>query len=139
VSVERRQNPRPQVLLVVDDNEPLRHLWSTWFSFWNFVVVEAHNGLEALRAARTVKPAAVVMDVAMPLMDGIDATRVLKGEQETADIPVVVVTAHASPRERLQAREAGCDSFVPKPCDPDTLLNEVRRVLRRKRPCEAAG
>src|SRR5829696_8350124 len=130
---ERRQEVRPQKVLVVDDNPGLRQLWSVWLSLWNFLVVEAKDGIDAIDTALRERPALVLMDLAMPRLDGFAATRELKQHASTATIPVVVLTAHTTTEDRQRAREAGCAGFLGKPCDPDLLLTEVRRLLKRRR------
>ena len=127
---ERRQDARPQKVLVVDDNPGLRHLWSVWLSLWNFLVVEATDGVEAVATALRERPSLVLMDLAMPRLDGFAATRELKQHEQTAGIPVVALTAHTTTEDRRRASEAGCAGFLGKPCDPDLLLTEVRRLLR---------
>ena len=128
---ERRHEVRPQKVLVVDDNPGLRQLWSVWLSLWNFLVVEAKDGIDAIDTALRERPALVLMDLAMPRLDGFAATRELKQHASTATIPVVVLTAHTTTEDRRRASEAGCEGFLGKPCDPDLLLTEVRRLLGR--------
>ena len=130
-SKERRTQTRPQKVLVVDDNPGLRQLWSVWLSLWNFRVVEATDGREAVETAVREQPALVLMDLAMPRLDGFAATRQLKQHAATATIPVVALTAHTSTEDQRRASEAGCAAFLGKPCDPDLLLSEVRRLLGR--------
>jgi len=126
---ERRHAARPQKVLVVDDNAGLRQLWAAWLGLWNFRVLEATDGVEAVAAAERERPALVLMDLAMPRLDGFDATRQLKTNTATASIPVVALTAHTSSEDRRRASEAGCAAFLGKPVDPDLLLEEVRRLL----------
>ena len=126
---ERRHNSRPQKVLVVDDNAGLRQLWSAWLSLWNFLVVEAKDGIDAVDTALRERPALVLMDLAMPRLDGYDATRELKQHAATATSPVVALTAHTTKEDRRRASEAGCVGFLGKPCDPELLLTEVRRQL----------
>jgi two-component system, cell cycle response regulator DivK len=130
---DRRQEARPQKVLVVDDNPGLRHLWSVWLSLWNFLVVEAKDGVDAIDTALRERPSLVLMDLAMPRLDGFAATRELKQHAQTAGIPVVALTAHTTTEDRRRASEAGCAGFLGKPCDPELLLTEVRRLLRPHR------
>jgi CheY-like chemotaxis protein len=125
-------------VLVVDDNAGLRQLWSAWLGLWNFVVVEAGDGLEAVDTAMRERPALVLMDLATPRLDGFAATRELKQNACTARIPVVALTAHTSTEDRRRACEAGCSAFLGKPCDPEHLLAEMRRVLGREPAPDAA-
>jgi two-component system cell cycle response regulator DivK len=126
---DRRRTPRPQVVVVADDFEALRHIWRIGLNYSGFDVIEASTGAEALHLATAHHPVAVVMDLAMPVMDGLEATRLLKQDPRTTDVPVVMVTAHTSPEHRRAAEDAGCAAFLPKPADLDDLIAELRRVL----------
>jgi len=126
---DRRRTPRPQVIVVAEDAESLRQLWHIWLSLIGFDVVEATTGAEALTLAAEQHPVAVVMDLAMPVMDGIEATRRLKQDPRTTNVPVLMVTAHTSAYHRHAAEAAGCAAFLPKPVDPHDLIVELRRVL----------
>ena len=94
-----------------------------------FDVIQAGDGAEALTHTTEQFPDAVLMDLGLPVVDGWEATRRLKGDKRTAHIPVVALTAHDGSGELERATRAGCDWFVPKPCPPDALITEVRRVL----------
>ena len=126
---DRRRTPRPQVVVVADDFDALRHIWRIGLSYSGFDVIEASTGAEALQLATVHRPVAVVMDLAMPVMDGLEATRRLKQDPRTTDVPVLMVTAHTSPEHRRAAEDAGCAAFLPKPADLDDLIVELRRVL----------
>jgi CheY-like chemotaxis protein len=128
-TADRRRTPRPQVIVVAEDFEALRYLWRVRLHHLGFDVIEASTGAEALALALEHHPVAVVMDLAMPVMDGLEATRRLKESPATADVPVVMVTAHASDRHRQAAEDAGCAAFLPKPADPAELLAVLRHVL----------
>ena len=119
---------RPLILLVEDQAE-LRRLYARQLTLSGFDVIEAANGAEAVRWTSAHSPDVVLMDLSLPVLDGWEATRRLKGDEKTAHIPVVALTAHDGAGDLQQATEAGCDWFVPKPCPPDALIAEVRRVL----------
>ena len=125
--------PRPLILLVEDQSD-LRHLYSTQLSLCGFDVIEAGNGADAITHTTDHAPDVVLMDLSLPVVDGWEATRRLKSDQRTAHIPVVALTAHDGAGELQRATSAGCDWFVPKPCPPDALIAEVRRVLAGLRP-----
>jgi two-component system cell cycle response regulator DivK len=120
---------RKTLVLVVDDFADNREMYSEYLSFSGYDVIEAKNGIEAIAAAQDRMPDVIVMDLSLPLMDGWEATRRLKADERTRRIPVVALTGHALAGHSRVAREAGCDSFLAKPCLPDQLVAEIRRML----------
>jgi len=121
---------RPRVLLV-DDYPDAREMYTEYLEFSGFDVVEAGNGMEALQRAVDTTPDIILMDLSLPVMDGWEATRRLKADKCTASIPVVALTGHALADISEGARKAGCDAFVTKPCLPEDLVREIRRILDR--------
>jgi CheY-like chemotaxis protein len=117
------------LVLVVDDFLDAREMYAEYFVFSGFRVAEAANGTEALAKAIELVPQVILMDLSMPGMDGWEATRRLKADSRTKDIPVIALTGHALTGFQESAKLAGCDAFVTKPCLPDTLVAEVRRLL----------
>ena len=117
------------LILVVDDYQDAREMYAEYLQFSGFRVAEARNGNEAVAQAQALKPDLILMDLSLPGMDGWEATRVLKADEATKHIPIVALTGHALAGASEGARKAGCDSFVTKPCLPDDLVVEVRRML----------
>lgn len=117
------------LILVVDDYEDAREMYAEYLRFCGFRVAEARNGNEALEQAFALMPDLILMDLSLPGMDGWEATRQLKADARTRRIPVVALTGHALAGASEGAKKAGCDSFVTKPCLPDDLVVEVRRML----------
>ena len=117
------------LILVVDDYEDAREMYAEYLRFCGFRVAEARNGNEALEQAFTLMPDLILMDLSLPGIDGWEATRQLKADERTRHIPVVALTGHALAGASEGAKKAGCDSFVTKPCLPDDLVVEVRRML----------
>ena len=117
------------LILVVDDYQDAREMYAEYLQFSGFRVAEARNGNEAVAQAFSLRPDLILMDLSLPGMDGWEATRVLKADDRTKHIPVVALTGHALAGASEGARKAGCDSFVTKPCLPDDLVVEVRRML----------
>ena len=117
------------LILVVDDYEDAREMYAEYLRFCGFRVAEARNGNEALEQAFALVPDLILMDLSLPGMDGWEATRQLKSDERTRNIPVVALTGHALAGASESAQKAGCDSFVTKPCLPDDLVAEVRRML----------
>jgi CheY-like chemotaxis protein len=118
-----------QLILVVDDYQDAREMYAEYLQYSGFRVAEAKNGNEAVTQARSLRPDLILMDLSLPGMDGWEATRVLKADDATKHIPIVALTGHALAGASEGARKAGCDSFVTKPCLPDDLVVEVKRML----------
>src|SRR5215210_1470742 len=116
-------------VLLVDDYPDAREMYSEYLKFSGYDVVEASNGMEALERAVETSPDIILMDLSLPVMDGWEATRRLKADKRTADIPVVALTGHALAGISEGAREAEKDAFVTKPCLPEDLVKEIRKVL----------
>jgi CheY-like chemotaxis protein len=117
------------LVLVVEDYQDAREMYAAYLQFSGFEVAEAGNGLEAIEKAQALLPDIVLMDLALPRMDGWEATRRLKSDIRTRHIPIVALTGHALAGHAEGAREAGCDAFVTKPCLPDALVAEIKRLL----------
>jgi CheY-like chemotaxis protein len=117
------------LILVVDDTKDTRELFVEYLRLAGFEAEQAESGTEALRKAAALRPAAIVMDLEMPEMDGWEATRRLKADSQTRDIPVVALSAHVMEGARKKATEAGCAGFLPKPCYPSQVSEELQRVL----------
>jgi CheY-like chemotaxis protein len=113
--------------LVVDDHDDSRTLYAEYLRGRGWQVEEAADGAAAMAVAAVFEPDVIVMDVAMPEMDGVTATRYLKRDRRTASVPIIVLTAH--PWFEAAAARAGCSAFVTKPRSPKELLDVVRRVL----------
>ena len=117
------------LVLIVEDFDDAREILSSMLQFYGFRVAEAVQGNEAVEKALRLLPDIVLMDLALPGMDGYQATRCLKSNPRTRKIPIIAVTAHALPEDEKKARDAGCDSFLTKPVHPTELLGEMRRFL----------
>jgi len=117
------------LVLIVDDYADAREMYAEYLAFSGFRVAEARNGAEAVEQAIALLPSVILMDLSLPVMDGWEATRRLKGDARTKAIPVVALTGHALDGHERGAQDAGCDSYVTKPCLPDALVREVKRML----------
>ena len=120
------------LVLVVEDYQDAREMYAAYLQFSGYRVAEATNGLEAIEQATQLLPDIILMDLALPKMDGWEATRRLKMNEATRHIPIVALTGHALAGHAEGARQAGCDSFVTKPCLPDALVAEIRRMLKAR-------
>jgi two-component system, cell cycle response regulator DivK len=130
MSTSGTQNP---LVLVVEDYQDAREMYAAYLQFSGFRVAEATNGIEAIEKTLELMPDIILMDLALPRMDGWEATRRLKLDERTKHIPIVALTGHALAGHAEGARQAGCDSFVTKPCLPDALVAEIRRMLAAQR------
>jgi CheY-like chemotaxis protein len=117
------------LLLIVDDSMHNREMYADFLRFCGYRVLEASNGHDGLRLCKEHEPDLVLMDLSMPQMTGWEATRELKRDRRTRNIKILVLTGHAFQATRELAYEAGCDSFLTKPCPPDVLEEEVQRLL----------
>ena len=128
---KRATKPQPDKarVLVVDDYRDAREMYTEYLEYCGFEVTEAANGMEALQRAVDLQPDIILMDLSLPVMDGWEATRRLKADKRTENIPVVALTGHALAGISEGAKKAGCDAFVTKPCLPEDLVKEIRKVL----------
>ena len=118
-------------VLVVDDRLELLALHASYLERAGYRVLTAEDGEEALAVARRDHPAVVVLDHSMPKLTGIEVARTLKKDAATADIAILLMTAHSYGAIGSTAMKAGCDAFLPKPCDPVRVLREVSRHAPR--------
>jgi two-component system cell cycle response regulator DivK len=127
------------LVLVVEDYQDAREMYAAYLQFSGYRVAEATNGIEAIDKTIELMPDIILMDLALPRMDGWEATRRLKLDERTRHIPIVALTGHALAGHAEGARQAGCDSFVTKPCLPDALVAEIQRMLGGGSADAAAG
>lgn len=121
------------LVLVVDDLEDNRELYSYGLEREGFAVQTARDGAEALELAVRMHPSLVVMDLAMPVMDGWEATRRMRRIPALADTPIIALTAFTDARTRAEAFAAGCDECLTKPYAPSDLAARVRSLLHAPR------
>ncbi|MBI3753422.1 MAG: response regulator [Deltaproteobacteria bacterium] len=120
-------------ILIVDDNDKSRKLMRVIFQKSGYATVEAKNGKEGIETARMERPHLILMDVRMPVMDGIMATRALKDDPATKDIPVIITTSSAMKGDHDKiASEARCDYYITKPLDIQSLLDMAKKILGGK-------
>ncbi len=124
----KKKSQKPVVLLV-DDYPDAREMYAEYLEFSGFDIVQAGNGAEAIERALNSEPDVILMDLSLPIMDGWEATRRLKADARTQHIPVLAVTGHALTGISEEARKAGCDGFITKPCLPEDLVKEIRKAL----------
>lgn len=117
------------LVLVVDDYADARAMYAAWLQVSGFRVAEAATASEAIALALAEPPAAVLMDLSLPGLDGLEATRRLKIDPRTAHVPVVAITGHVESRVAEAARAAGCDTFIVKPSPAEVVVDAVARLI----------
>lgn len=117
------------LVLVVDDSEDNRDVYAHYLQFSGFRVEMASDGVEAVEKASSLRPDVIVMDLAMPRLDGWEATRRIKASPATSRIPVIALTGNADSESKRRTQEAGCSGYLTKPCLPEVLVSEIRRLL----------
>lgn len=116
-------------ILLVEDDEMNRDMLSRRLMKRDYDVVIATDGQQGVDMARSEGPDIVLMDMSLPVMDGWTATRTLKDDPTTAEIPVIALTAHAMSGDEDKAREAGCDDFDTKPVELKRLLGKIEKLI----------
>ena len=114
--------------MVVDDEPKIVQLARDYLEHAGFAVVVAHDGRAALATARAQKPDLIVLDLGLPVLDGLDVARTLRGE---SNVPIVMLTGRSEESDKLVGLELGADDYVTKPFSPKELVARVRAVLRR--------
>ena len=122
-----------KVLYVEDNDDNIYMLKMRLELLGDFEVVTAENGERGCEVAASEQPDIILMDLEMPIIDGWEATRRLKGNPQTRSIPVIALSAHALAGEREKALAAGCDEFDTKPIEFDRLVATLRRILAVRR------
>ena len=117
-----------KTILVVDDTEWNRDLIVQLLED-DYNVSQAVDGADGVRKAEQEKPDLILMDLGMPVMDGWEATRKIKADGDLKHIPIIAVTSHAMVGDEIEARNAGCDDYLPKPIDETELLRKIKKFL----------
>ena len=118
-------------ILLVEDNEMNRDMLSRRLARKGHEMVMALDGAEGVAKAQADPPDLILMDMSLPVLDGWEATRRLKADPTTRDIPIIALTAHAMSSDEQKAREAGCDDFDTKPIELERLLGKIQTQLDR--------
>jgi len=121
----------PTVLIVEDDPET-RHFYEVIFEQDGFRIEQAHNGLQAFEKAKDARPDLILTDIAVPGIDGIELCRRLRADERTRSIPVLAITGYGDRHYPDRVIDAGANHVLTKPCGPDVLVSEARRLLALK-------
>jgi len=127
-----------KLFLVVEDFEDSRFMMRRLLEMSGYDVLEASDGEQAVTMAVEAKPVLILMDLSLPKLDGLAATRKIRQKKGLKRVPIVAVSAHDSPESRTEALEAGCDEYVTKPIDFDNLHAILRRFMNEAKPSRAA-
>lgn len=126
--IDEDMSESKKTVLVIDDNQDVRSYLKSVLSF-DFNVLEASNGQEGLKTARKFVPDAVICDVMMPVMDGMECCRTLKSDIRTSHIPVLMLTAYAVEEQKIKGYECGADSYISKPFSSELLLARIGNLI----------
>lgn len=118
-------------ILIVDDEPSICELLAFNLNKAGYPTIQADNGYTALELAKTAKPDLIVLDLMLPGIDGIEVCRILKGQQHTAGIPIIMLTAKNDEIDKIIGLELGADDYMTKPFSPRELVARVKAVLRR--------
>ncbi len=141
LTLERQLHDRPranvQTILVVEDDEINLELTADLLESVGYEVAKAQNAEQGLELARETLPDLILMDLGLPKMDGLTATKLLKEDSRTSRIPVVALTAHAMKGDEVNAYSAGCEGYLSKPFGTRSFLGAVATFLENRNNCEA--
>lgn len=118
-----------RTVLVVDDNGDSRIIMQAWLEHAGYRVLLADDGARGVATARTKRPDVILMDVALPVLDGWAAVQAIKADARTTAIPIIALTALALPEDQQRARDVGVDAYLAKPASLSRVLEEVKRAL----------
>ena len=118
-----------KVILIVDDEPRNLKLFRDLLQASGYTTIEATDGEQGVELARARKPDLILMDIMMPVMDGLEATRILKADATTGNIPILALTSYAMKGDKERILEAGCDGYLAKPLDIKELLKTVTEYL----------
>jgi CheY-like chemotaxis protein len=125
-----KSNDGQRTILIVDDFDDTRLLLRTWLQKKGYHVVEAENGVQAVAEAESQQPDLIIMDVEMPELDGLAATRKIRTLSGSQEVPIVVVSAYGADQFKDDALAAGCNAYVSTPFEPDELEKLIETLIK---------
>jgi two-component system cell cycle response regulator DivK len=123
------KDSRDKTVLIVEDSDDARYFMRLALEQLDYIVIEAEDGAEALEVAERERPDIILMDLSLPIMDGLAATEKIRSNDVLKGIPIVAVTAHQETDFRAGAKAAGFDAYVTKPIDIDFLSDLIKGLL----------
>jgi len=127
-----KEQAEPQTVLLVEDTEDNRFMMRRLLEMTGYRVVEAMNGEEAVKLAQAESPSLILMDLSLPVIDGLAATRLIRKVPELESTPIIAVSAHDTSDFQSEAIEAGCNTYVTKPIDFAALEELIAELLNQK-------
>lgn len=118
-----------KIILIVEDEKKNMKLLRDVLRYSGYKTLEATNGQMGIEYAKEKKPDIILMDIQLPIIDGIQATKILKEDKTTKDIPILVISAFAMIEDKKLATEAGCDGFLTKPVDIKKLVENIEEYI----------
>jgi len=126
-----KKQAEPQTVLLVEDTEDNRFMMRRLLEMTGYRVIEAMNGEEAVKLANSESPSLILMDLSLPVIDGLAATRLIRKLPELKSTPIIAVSAHDTSDFQSEAIEAGCDTYVTKPIDFNKLEQLIAKLLEK--------
>lgn len=126
-----KKQAKPQTVLLVEDTEDNRFMMRRLLEMTGYRVVEAMNGEEAVKLAKAESPNLILMDLSLPVIDGLAATRLIRKLPEFKSTPIIAVSAHDTSDFQSEAIQAGCDNYVTKPIDFNELEQLIAKLLKQ--------
>jgi CheY-like chemotaxis protein len=120
-------------ILIIEDNPMNMELTSDLLKVAGYVVIQAETAEQGIETARVQRPDLIIMDIGLPLMDGLSAASILKSDEKTKDIPILALTSYAMKGDREKILAAGCEGYIAKPIDTRTFAEEVKAILAKNR------
>jgi two-component system cell cycle response regulator DivK len=127
--VIKEEKPMGKVVLIVEDEHKNLKLVRDILNLSGYATLEATDGPQGISAAKKSSPDLILMDIQLPMMDGVESTRILKGDPNTKNIPVMALTSYAMKGDKRKILEAGFDAYMTKPLDVDKFLEMVSNFL----------
>ena len=116
-------------ILVIEDNETNLYMMRFLLEENNYEVVEARDGIEGVKLAVSEEPDLILMDIQLPLLDGYEATMQIKTNEKIKHIPIIALTSYAMVGDKEKTLKAGCNGYIEKPINPETLMAEIEKYL----------
>jgi CheY-like chemotaxis protein len=125
-----KEGSQPDTVLLVEDTDDNRFMMRRLLEMTGYRVIEARNGEEAVRMTKQEAPSVVLMDLSLPVIDGLEATRLIRESPELSKIPIIAVSAHEKSDFQSDAFAAGCNGYVTKPIDFSELESLIEQLLK---------